>query len=172
MFDIQGDKIKLSIEALSIPPFKEYYNKRKDKATVLKEIEYVIWLHRWNTPYLAYPPERRPFVVAKDVFNDENYKPSKELAELITRFLEFQNTPLIRLYTAAEEGLEYVIRTLQIYKTYCEDIDVAIKIAKLSKEVEAVAKSVNSAKERAMADQVETGKVKGGGTLGLYEMPR
>jgi hypothetical protein len=31
MFDIQGDKIKLNVEDLAIPPFKEYFENSKDK---------------------------------------------------------------------------------------------------------------------------------------------
>lgn len=55
MFDIQGDKIRLSPEDLAIPPFKDHYNNAEDKQKALNEIEYVIWLYRWNTPYEAYP---------------------------------------------------------------------------------------------------------------------
>ena len=79
MFDIQGNKIKLSSEDLAIPPFKDHYNNAEDKSKALKEIEYVIWLHKWNTPYEAYPADRRASVVAKDIFKDENYKPTAEV---------------------------------------------------------------------------------------------
>jgi hypothetical protein len=89
MFDIQGDKIQLSKEDLAIPPFKDHYNNAKDKQQALKEIEYVVWLHKWNTPYEAYPIDKRPFVVAKDVFKDEHYVPSEEVQELARRFVEF-----------------------------------------------------------------------------------
>ena len=66
MFDIQGDKIQLSKEDLAIPPFKYHYNNATDKQQALKEIEYVVWLHKWNTPYEAYPIDQRPLVVAKE----------------------------------------------------------------------------------------------------------
>jgi hypothetical protein len=89
MFDIQGDKIRLSTEDLAIPPFKDHYNNAEDKQKALKEIEYVVWLHKWNTPYEAYPVNQRPVVVAKDVFKDEHYVPSEEVKELASRFLEF-----------------------------------------------------------------------------------
>lgn len=49
MFDIQGNRIILSTDELAIPPFrKEYYNNSTNKELALKEIEYVIWLYRWN----------------------------------------------------------------------------------------------------------------------------
>lgn len=181
MFDIEGGKIKLSANSLAIPPFKQHYNDAKDKVIVLKEIEYVIWLHKWDTPYLAYPPNERPTKVGKDIFNNENYKPSKALQIVITRFEEFQNTPLIRMYNSAETGLEYNIELLDSLKQGAmmsshlsleEQLKIGAGINKLLKDVEPIAKSLDSAKKRAMAEQVESGKVKGGGTLGLYEMPR
>ena len=101
MFDIQGDKIKLSVDDLAIPPFKYHYESAKDKQKALKEIEYVIWLHRWNTPYEAYPVDKRASVVAKDVFKDEKYTPSEDVKELARRFIEFQETPGTRLLNAS-----------------------------------------------------------------------
>jgi len=86
MFDIQGGKITLSTKDLAIPPFKEYYNNSKDKSIALKEIEYIIWLYKWNTPYEAYPEKERARIIGKDVFGDSNYKPSAELKELAKRF--------------------------------------------------------------------------------------
>lgn len=101
MFDIQGDKIRMSTDDLAIPPFREHYNNTEDKAKALKEIEYVVWLNKWNTPYEAYPLETRASVVAKDVFKDEKYIPSEEVKELAKRFNEFQETPGTRLLSAS-----------------------------------------------------------------------
>lgn len=176
MFDIKGDKIKLSVDELAIPPFKEYYNSIKDKDAALKDIEYIVWLHKWNSPYLAYAPEERGVMVAKDVYHVDKFKPSDKLKELAKRFNEFQDTPLIRLYQASEDSAEYIIKVLKAYSnsenTDYYDIDTAIKISKLLKDIESTAKSLTSAKNRAKAEEIETGRVKGGGTIGLYEMPR
>ena len=89
MFDIKGDKISLNTEDLAIPPCKDHYNKAKDKSSALKEIEYVVSLHKWNTPYEAYPLETRAATVAKDIFGDSKYEPTAEVKELEKRFLEF-----------------------------------------------------------------------------------
>ena len=90
MFDIRGNKILLNTDDLAIPPFKNYYNEAKDKSLALKEIEYIVWLYKWNTPYEAYPENKRASIVGKDVFNDENHKPTEKVKELIKRFQEFQ----------------------------------------------------------------------------------
>ena len=89
MFDIQGNRIILSTDELAIPPFKDYYNESTDKELALKEIEYVIWLYRWNTPYEAYPESERASRVAKDVFKNDNYIMNDGLKALSKRFLEF-----------------------------------------------------------------------------------
>lgn len=172
MFDLQANKIKLNVDDLAIPPFKEYFNSAKDKSKALKEIEYVIWLHKWNTPYEAYPADKRPSVVAKDIFKDENYKPSEDLKELARRFIEFQETPGTRLLTASQTAAEGLIAALNDYSSSSMDIDTAIKVTRILKDVGNIVKSLDVAMKQAKAEQVEFGKIKGGGTIGLYETVR
>lgn len=170
MFDLQGDKIRFSVDDMAIPPFKEHYNKAKDKSKALKEMEYVIWLHRWNTPYEAYPADKRPTIVAKDVFKDENYKPSEEVKELEKRFIEFQETPGTRLLTASQTAAEGLIAALNDYSSVAMDIDTAIKVTRILKDVGNIVKSLDIAMKQAKAEQADAGRIKGGGTIGLYEM--
>lgn len=170
MFDIRGDKIMLSTDDLAIPPFKDYYNKSVDKTKALREIEYVIWLYKWNTPYEAYPEKERAARVAKDVFQDEAWQVPSEVKELAKRFMEFQETPGTRLLQASRTAAEGLIETLNVYSTGGVDIDTAIKITRILKDVGSIVKSLDIAMKQAKAEQLETGKVKGGGTIGLYEM--
>ena len=172
MFDIKGDKISLSTEDLAIPPFKDHYNSAEDKQQALKEIEYVVWLYRWNTPYEAYPQKERPSIVAKDVFKDENYIPSDSVNELSKRFLEFQETPGTRLLSASQTAAEGLIAALNDYSTGLMDIDTAIKVTRILKDVGNIVKSLDVAMKQAKAEQVESGRIKGGGTIGLYETVR
>ena len=172
MFDIKGDKISLGTEDLAIPPFREHYNNAKDKSQALKEIEYIIWLYKWNTPYEAYPLEQRPQVVAKDVFKDEKYIPSEEVKQLAKRFNEFQETPGTRLLSASQTAAEGLIAALQDYSRGLMDIDTAIKVTRILKDVGNIVKSLDIAMKQAKAEQVESGRVKGGGIIGLYETVR
>lgn len=175
MFDIQGNKIKLSTDDLAIPPFKDHFNNAEDKSIALKEIEYVVWLHKWNTPYEAYPSDRRASVVAKDVFGDEKYKPTAEVLELSKRFLELQETPGTRLLSASRGAAEGLITVLEAYykrlnasQNY-EDLDEAIKITRILKDVGNIIKSLDIAMKQSKAEQIESGRVKGGGVIGMYE---
>ena len=172
MFDIKGDKISLNADSLAIPPFKDHYNNAKDKALALKEIEYIVWLYKWNTPYEAYPLEQRPQIVAKDVFKDEHYVPSEEVQRLAKRFNEFQETPGTRLLTASQTAAEGLIAALNDYSRGTMDIDTAIKVTRILKDVGNIVKSLDIAMKQAKAEQVESGRVKGGGIIGLYETVR
>lgn len=171
MFDIQGSKIKLNTEDLAVPPFKEHYNTAKDKEQALKEIEYIVWLYKWNTPYEAYPEKERASIVAKDVFKDENYIPSVSVKELAKRFQEFQQTPSTRLLASSQSAAEGLIETLNQYSEGNMDIDTALKITRILKDVSAVVKSLDIAMKQAKAEQMESGKVKGGGIIGRFEIP-
>lgn len=172
MFDIKGDRISLNTEDLAIPPFREHYNKAKDKSLALKEIEYVIWLHKWNTPYEAYPLETRAQTVAKDIFNDEKYIPTEEVKVLEKRFIEFQETPGTRLLSASQTAAEGLIVALNDYSQGLMDIDTAIKVTRILKDVGNIVKSLDIAMKQAKAEQVDAGRVKGGGIIGRYEIPR
>lgn len=169
MFDIKGDKIVLNTDSLAIPPFKDHYNNAEDKQKALKEIEYIVWLYKWNTPYEAYPEKDRAKIVAKDVFKDEGYVPSPAVKELARRYLEFQETPGTRLLTASRSAAEGLIAALNDYSRDSMDIDTAIKVTRILKDVGSIVKSLDIAMKQAKAEQVEAGRVKGGGTIGLYE---
>lgn len=169
MFDIQGDKIRLATDELAIPPFKDHYNGSEDKAQAVKEIEYVIWRYKWNTPYEAYPEKERSSRVAKDVFKDENWQETPDVHELANRFIEFQETPGTRLLTASRAAAEGLTEALNVYSEHGMDIDTAIKVTRILKDVGNIVKSLDLAMKQAKAEQAEAGRVKGGGQLGLYE---
>lgn len=169
MFDIKGDKIVLATEDLAIPPFKDHYNDAKDKTQALKEIEYVIWLHKWNTPYEAYPEKERAGRVAKDVFGDAEWSAPVYVQELARRFVEFQETPGTRLLQASRTAADSLTEALSIYSENGMDIDTAIKVTRILKDVGNIVKSLDMAMKQAKAEQADAGRVKGGGQLGLYE---
>lgn len=170
MFDIQGDKIKLNIEDLAIPPFKDYYESQENKDKAIKEIEFIIWRYKWNSPYEAYPEKERTQKVAKDVFNLDDYIPNASLKELIKRFNEFQETPGTRLLKASRSASEGLIEALNDYSRDSMDIDTAIKVTRILKDVGSIVKSLDIAMKQAKTEQLESGRIKGGGTIGLYEM--
>lgn len=67
----------------------------------------------------------------------------------------------------AAEGL---IKALNDYSKGLMDIDTAVKVTRILKDVGNIIKSLDIAMKQAKAEQLETGRIKGGGTIGLYEM--
>lgn len=169
MFDIVKNKIQLSTEDLAIPPFKNFYNNAEDKQDALKKIEFIVWRYKWNSPYEAYPEKERTWRVAKDVLNDDSYKPDDTIKELAKRFQEFQETPATRLLKSSKSAAEGIMNTMDSYAEEELDIDTAKKLSAILKDVSGIIKSLDLASKQAKAEQAETGKVKGGGVIGMYE---
>jgi methyl-accepting chemotaxis protein len=169
MFDIVQNKIQIKTEDLAIPPFKDYYNNAKNKSKALKNIEFIVWRYKWNSPYEAYPEKERTARVAKDVFNVDDYTPDSEIEELAKRFNEFQETPMTRLLKSSKNAAEGIMNTMDSYANAELDIDSAKKLASILKDVSGIIKSLDLAMKQAKAEQVETGRVKGGGVIGMYE---
>lgn len=169
MFDILGNKIQLKTDELAIPPFKDFYNNAEDKALAIKKIEFIIWRYKWNSPYEAYPEKDRTWRVAKDVFNDSNYVPDDEMEELAKRFNEFQETPMTRLLRSSKNAAEGIMNAMDSYAEQELDIDTAKKLSAILKDVSGIVKSLDMAMKQAKAEQAESGRVKGGGVIGMYE---
>lgn len=169
MFDIIGNRIQLKTDELAIPPFKDFFNSAKDKNLALKKIEFIVWRYKWNSPYEAYPEKERTWRVAKDVFNDKNYIPDDEMKELAKRFNEFQETPMTRLLRSSKNAAEGIMNAMDSYAEQELDIDTAKKLSAILKDVSGIVKSLDIAMKQAKAEQAESGKVKGGGVIGMYE---
>ena len=77
-----------------------------------------------------------------------------------------------RLLSASRTAAEGLIKALTDYSKDLMDIDTALKVTRILKDVGNIVKSLDLAEKQAKAEQLETGRVKGGGTIGLYETIR
>lgn len=114
----------------------------------MKAIEYVIWNKKWNSPYNAYPEKDRASKIAYDVFGDANYIPDNTVKDLMQRFTEFQETPGTRLLTASRSAAEGLIEALSSYSEDGMDIDTAIKVTRILKDVGNIVKSLDIAENK------------------------
>lgn len=76
------------------------------------------------------------------------------------------------MLTASQTAAEGLIAALNDYSRGLMDIDTAIKVTRILKDVGNIVKSLDIAMKQAKAEQIEAGRVKGGGTIGLYETVR
>lgn len=73
------------------------------------------------------------------------------------------------MLTASQTAAEGLIAALTDYSRGVMDIDTAIKVTRILKDVGSIVKSLDIAMKQAKAEQLEAGRVKGGGVIGLYE---
>ena len=73
------------------------------------------------------------------------------------------------MLSASQSAAEGLIAALNDYSSTAMDIDTAIKVTRILKDVGNIVKSLDTAMKQAKAEQIESGRVKGGGILGLYE---
>lgn len=71
--------------------------------------------------------------------------------------------------SASQTAAEGLIMALNDYSKGLMDIDTAIKVTRILKDVGNIVKSLDIAMKQARSEQVEMGRIKGGGVIGLYE---
>ena len=176
LFDIKGGHIVLNAESLAIPIFNKIWkrdkSKSKDKAT--REISYIFFMCDFNSPYMAYPSNKRREIILKDFMKDEKWKEDKDIEEAKIRYVEFQETHTMRLMKAARgasDKLANYFETIDFLKTddngkpLYNAKDVAINLEKVGNIVDSLDKLENRIKKEIKTDS----RVRGGGDIGLYE---
>lgn len=172
MFDIVGDKIELSANCLAIPPFKYLYESIEDKTLASKYIEYIIWLYKYNSPYVInYPPNIREGKVKEHVFGDAEYEIPDEIlrvAELYNK--ELQNGMSLRYLQSLRHGMEISMAWLNSLSM--DDINDKIykNIQSSTKEASGVLDSLRKVEEAVKLEIDTVGEIRGGGKLGQYEI--
>ena len=73
------------------------------------------------------------------------------------------------MLSASQTAAEGLIAALNDYSAGNMDIDTAIKVTRILKDVGNIVKSLDIAMKQAKAEQLESGRIKGGGIIGLYE---
>ena len=117
----------------------------------------------------AYTEKERTKRVDKNILNDEKYVPDDTVKKKKKRFQEFQETPATRLLKSSKSAAEGIMNTMDMYAEEELDIDTAKKLSAILKDVSGIIKSLDLASKQAKAEQAETGRVKGGGVIGMYE---
>ena len=176
LFDLKGGQIVLNAESLAVPIFNKIWkrDKSKSKDRANKEIAYIFFMCDFNSPYMAYPGNKKRDIILNDFMKDPKWKEDKEIKEAMNKYLEFQETHTMRLMKAAKGAADKLAM-------YFEDIDfkemgdngrplynakdVASNLEKVGSIVESLDKLENKIKKEIKADS----RVRGGGDIGLYE---
>src|SRR5208283_1888257 len=95
LFDIQDGKVILNPNELSLPAFKKIYesDKTKDKTHAIAKISYIVFMYKWDSPYMSIIDEdKRDFILKDEIFEDSNYQLDNQTLDAIDKFKIFQHT--------------------------------------------------------------------------------
>lgn len=179
VFDIIDNSVVLNPQSLNIPEFKAIWDrdKSKSKSIASKEISYIVYIYdeSIDNPYRAYKEEDREEVVKKD-FMPEGWEPDNLILKAIEKYKDLKQTTNSRLLRSAKKAAEKL-------SEYFDSVDFNIKdsngkpvfssrdLASNLKEVAGIVKSLNMLEEMVKREQMESSKVRGGGEVGMYEIP-
>lgn len=177
LFDIIEGKVVLNADELSIPVFKKIYesDKSKGKKDSFNKISYIIFMYKWDSPYMSYVDEyTREKIVKKDIFGDDNYKDTPDVIEAIKRFKDFQHTFSLQFL---EQNMEGAKKLMDFYKRIdWDETDRNGKPVYSSRDLAAnlekaggILKSLEALRIQVRKEELETSRVKGGNVIDLYE---
>lgn len=121
IFNINNDGLpEISVEARTILPFKKLITRDKGsegdhdgrkKYRAAKELAFVYWYSKFDTPYEQFTKEDRIIQIKKAVGLPEEWKPDRDIKEACDYFYEIQKTKsMIHL-----ESVSYAIEQLSNY---------------------------------------------------------
>lgn len=174
VFDIVGGEVVITPETLALPFFKVIWNrdKSKTKENATKELNYIVFKNKYDSPYVSYPESERGKVISKDVFGNENYEPDELVLEAEKRYNELQDTRSLRFlrsqYVVIDQLIEY---NLSLQSKTLDDKIVRNLMASL-KDSAATIKSLDSIEKQVQKEQLEDVRARGGSEIGIFELPR
>lgn len=167
LFDIDRGQVVMNPTCLWIPEFKTLWDrdKSKSKAQATREITYIVFLHSFQSPYQVYADKIREEKILNDYFKDTpKWKPDKEVKAAIDKYLELQDSLVLKLLRSTKMALE----TIESFfaSATVDDID---KIVKHAEKLGSLVQSLDKLEKQVQSEQSERSS-RGGTTIGLFEV--
>lgn len=169
--DIVGGKVVFSPDVLLIPEFKKLWEATEDKAHAHNLISYIVFKHKFDSPYvIAFPEKERHEVLSKKLFGD-GWAPSELVIEAEKAYVELSDSLMLRLLRSYRKKLDEVSEFLD-RPSGDLDMKTVKEILASGAVLDKVVKSVNELESKIKLDQMTSSTARGGGKIGMYEMPR
>lgn len=106
---------RVTDEAKVLVPFRNLFTrgKRPNHERALKEIAYVYWFARFDTPFDNYQDLDKILQIKKNVGLDEDWKPDKLIEDAIVFYREGQHTKSMEYLEDSETSLKRLSRYLR-----------------------------------------------------------
>jgi mevalonate pyrophosphate decarboxylase len=176
LFDLKDNHLVLHPDALSIPPFREIWERdeSKDKSQAYKELCYIFHTCDFKSPYAAHESNRREKEVIKDFIKEDGWKPDDELLLCVDKYKSFQSTHSMRLLASAREVVDKMCGYFEeVDFTLLDDNDRPVYNAKdVTANIEKIGKiieSLDKVEEKVKKEITSQSHIRGGGEAGMYE---
>jgi Xaa-Pro aminopeptidase len=149
-------------------------DKSKHKEKAVNEISYVVFLHDFRCPYLAYPTNERETRIKKDYFKSADWQPDDAIKAAITKYKELQTSPISRLLQSAMD-------TCDKMTDYFNGVDfkkvdhngkpiyTLKEVSSVMKDIGDIVSSLESLKDKVEREHMERGSIRGGSGIGMFE---
>lgn len=180
IFDIENGEVKLKASSLAIPEFNNIWKSdtSEGKLDAYKKISYITFLcdASLDNQYRNYSEDDRIKVLKKDFFGDENYKEDEDIKNAIKKYREMQETVSVRLLRSAKKATDQLsgyFESVNFSETdsYGKPKYSARDVSSNLKEIGIIVKSLSALEKQVKEEQASSGKVRGGGEIGDYEIP-
>lgn len=174
LFEITKEGIRPRSHTLLIKEFKDIYNLSKNKDETTKFLAYVFYIADYKSVYQSYSPEEREEVLKEDLGLPKDWKEPKEVQLGISKYKKLQETPTMRYLNAQMKTLEDLINFFKGLDL--NERDKSGKPIWKPKEITGamtdsakVAESLEKLKEKVKKEEMDTGRIRGGGIAGDFE---
>lgn len=112
LFTVEGRKVSPHTETLLIFPFKEIWerDKDKDKSNAMEDFAYIEFVTsmKKSNPYRGYSEEDKPNKVKEDIISRDNWEEDVLIREAIVKCKNFQSdaSPTYNYYMSAKVGAD------------------------------------------------------------------
>ena len=171
--DIVGGQVVIHPDMLAIPPFKKLWDSFKDKDLATKYLWYIVLKNKYDSPYVE--TMERDLIeptLKKELFGNENY----ELPEIVT---QAEDSWKSRTYSLLEYMLDGLLLKLDGAAKYYHlskddemDLDSIKKLTDGAKNMAGVIESIVKLKSQVRAEEIKNSKVRGGGEMNPFELPK
>ena len=179
LITIEGDRIVLTPECLSVPEFMALWkrDRSKFKKKSIQELTYVTFLvdNTLNNPYRGYGEQLRDEILRKDFFEEE-WVPDDEVKEAVNKYRRLQKTTSSRLVGAAQMTADkladyYTMVDFRLYDDNGKPIYSAKEVQSNLKDLSNTIKSLFALEEQLRREQLDGNLSRGGFEIGEFEIP-
>lgn len=174
LFDILAGKVIIHNDALGIPAFKRLWDTDKaDKELATKYISYIVLKNKYDSPYVqSMDSDKIGPRLKQELFGDKDKKLPKEVIEAEQAYIAFANTLTLQLLQNARKKLESISRYYSESLTDELDEKKVKDILSGMSSLGNTIKSLDLLESSVRAEELSNSKVRGGGELNPFELPK